>query len=66
MNSTPTTLLRNTSAGIRETNIFKFPARIVAKPDDVGEGEHLELVLGEHVEDKTVESRTIRVNQIYG
>lgn len=66
MNSTPTALLRNTSAGITETNIFKLPARIVAKLDDVSEGEHLELVLGEHVEDKIVESRTIKVNQVYG
>ena len=66
MNSAPTALLRNTSAGIIETNIFKLPARIVARPDDAGEGEHLELLLGEHVEDKMVESKTIGVNQVYG
>ena len=66
MNSAPTSFLRNTSAGITEAGIFKLPARIAAKPDDVGEGEHLELLLGEHVEDKMGESRTIRVNQVYG
>lgn len=65
MNSRPTTLLRNTSTGIRESNIIKLPARIVAEPGGVGEGEHLELVLGEHMEDKTVEYRTTRVNQVY-
>ena len=66
MNSAPTTLLRNTSAGIMETNIYKLPARIVAKPDDIGEGEHLELLLGERTDDKNMESKTIEVNQMYG
>ena len=59
MNSTPTSLLRNTSAGIVEPNIYKLPARIVAKPDDGGEGEHLELVLGDHVEEKSVEEQSM-------
>ena len=59
MNSAPTSLLRNTSAGIMEPNIYKLPARIVAKPDDGGEGEHLELVLGDHMEEKSVEENPI-------
>ncbi|KAL8686716.1 MAG: hypothetical protein Q9218_006917, partial [Villophora microphyllina] len=59
MNSSPTELLRNTSSGITETNIFRLSARILAKPDDVGEGEHLELVLGEQ-DEKTLDGRTIQ------
>lgn len=65
MNSAPTKLLRNTSSGVTETNIFKLPARIFAKPDDEGEGEHLELVLGEQ-DEKTLEQRTLKMNRVYG
>ncbi|KAL9585099.1 MAG: hypothetical protein Q9212_001725 [Teloschistes hypoglaucus] len=65
MNSAPSKLLRNTSSGITETNIFKLPARIFAKPDDEGEGEHLELVLGEQ-DEKTLEQRTLKMNRVYG
>ncbi|KAL8628500.1 hypothetical protein Q9189_005816 [Teloschistes chrysophthalmus] len=63
--SAPTKLLRNTSSGITEANIFKLPARIFAKPDDEGEGEHLELVLGEQ-DEKTLEQRTLKMNRVSG
>ncbi|KAL8824191.1 MAG: hypothetical protein Q9191_005234 [Dirinaria sp. TL-2023a] len=65
MNSAPTTLLRNTSAGLADSKVYRLPARIFAKSDDAGEGEHLELVLGEQ-DEKTVEQRTIKVNRVYG
>ncbi|KAL8992701.1 MAG: hypothetical protein Q9169_006903, partial [Polycauliona sp. 2 TL-2023] len=65
MNSSPTALLRNTSSGITETNIFRLPARSLAKPDANGEGEHLELVLGEQ-DEKILEDRAIQVNRVYG
>ena len=65
MNSAPTVLLRNTSSGITEASIFGLPARILAKPDIEGEGEHLELVLGEQ-DEKTLEQRTLKPNRVYG
>ena len=65
MNSAPTSLLRNTSSGITEASIFGLPARILAKPDENGEGEHLELVLGEH-DEKAPEGRTLKPNRVYG
>lgn len=65
MNSAPTSLLRNTSAGVADSTVYRLPARIFARSDDAGEGEHLELVLGEQNE-KTVEQRTIKVNRVYG
>ena len=65
MNSAPTSLLRNTSSGISEAGIFGLPARILAKPDDEGEGEHLELVLGEQ-DEKVLERRTLKPNRVYG
>ncbi len=34
-------------------------------PDQVGEGEHLELVLGDH-EETVVEKRTLKINRVYG
>ena len=46
MNSTPSTTLRNTCAGIYEPHIFKTPVRILARRDEEGDGEHLELVFG--------------------
>lgn len=58
-------LFRNTSSGITEASIFDLPARILAKPDDEGEGEHLELVLGEQ-DEKTLEQRTLKPNRVYG
>ena len=65
MNSAPTPLLRNTSSGIKIAKIYKLPARILAKSDDAGEGEHLELVLGEQ-DEKAVEQGTLKVNRVYG
>lgn len=65
VNTTPTTALRNTCAGITEMNIFKLPVRILAMRDAEGDGEHLELVFG-NVDEKTVESGTIKANRVYG
>ncbi|KAL8752338.1 MAG: hypothetical protein Q9199_005812 [Rusavskia elegans] len=65
MNSTPNLLLRNTSSGIADAKIFKLPARIFAMPDQAGEGEHLELVLGDQ-EKNVIEKRTLKVNRVYG
>ena len=65
VNSTPTTALRNTCAGITELNIFKLPVRVLAKRDAEGDGEHLELVFGS-VDEKTVERGTIKKNRVYG
>lgn len=65
MNSTPTTLLRNTCAGISELKIFKLPVRVLAIRDDEGDGEHLELVFGD-VDEKSVENKIIKKNRVYG
>ena len=65
VNTTPTRALRNTCAGITEMNIFKLPVRVLAMRDAEGDGEHLELVFGD-VDEKTVESRTIKANRVYG
>ena len=65
MNSTPTTALRNTCAGITKFHIFKLPVRILTRRDDEGDGEHLELVFGSVKEDE-VEVRTIKTNRNYG
>lgn len=65
MNSTPTAALRNTCAGITELNIFKLPVRVLAFRDAEGDGEHLELVFGK-LDEKTLESRTIKANRAYG
>ena len=65
VNTTPTRALRNTCAGITEMNIFKLPVRVLAMRDAEGDGEHLELVFG-NVDEKTVESRTIKANRVYG
>lgn len=65
MNSTPTTLLRNTCAGIMELNIFKLPVRVLAIQDDEGDGEHLELVFG-NVDEKDARGTTIKPNRVYG
>lgn len=46
MNSSPTTYLHNTSAGIIGVNTFKTSVRILAKGRDV-QREHLELVFGD-------------------
>lgn len=65
VNTTPTRALRNTCAGITEMNIFKLPVRVLAMRDAEGDGEHLELVFG-NVDEKTIESRTIKANRVYG
>ncbi|KAF6226151.1 hypothetical protein HO133_009017 [Letharia lupina] len=65
MNSTPTTLLKNTCAGIMELNIFKLPVRVLAIRDDEGDGEHLELVFG-NVDEKDVRGTPIKPNRVYG
>ncbi|KAI4234047.1 MAG: hypothetical protein LQ349_004031 [Xanthoria aureola] len=65
MNSTPNLLLRNTSSGIADAKIFRLPARIFAMPDQAGEGEHLELVLGDQ-EETVVAKRTLKINRVYG
>ena len=65
MNSTPTTLLRNTCAGIMELNIFKLPVRVLAVRDDEGDGEHLELVFG-NVDEKDARGTPIQPNRVYG
>ena len=65
MNSTPTAALRNTCAGITELKIFKLPVRVLAFRDAEGDGEHLELVFGD-LDEKTLESRTIKPNRAYG
>ena len=65
VNSSPTTALRNTCAGITEFAIFKLPVRILAMRDEEGEGEHLELVFG-NLDEKSVENRVIKPNRVYG
>ena len=64
INSQPTTLLRNTCAGITEIRIFKTSVRILAMSDEEGEGEHLELVFGEFKEENV--KKAIQPNRKYG
>ena len=64
MNSRPTKFLRNTCAGISELNIFKLPVRVLAVPDEEGEGEHLELIFDD-VDEKMLERGTMKVNRAY-
>ncbi|KAL8679289.1 MAG: hypothetical protein Q9186_004433 [Xanthomendoza sp. 1 TL-2023] len=70
INSSPTSALRNTCAGISELHIFKLPVRILVFKDDEGEGEHLELVFGNGNgaadEEKMPTERTIKPNRTYG
>lgn len=65
MNSTPTAALRNTCAGIMELHIFQLPVRVLAKEDEEGDGEHLELVFG-NVSREEKEGKLIEVNRAYG
>lgn len=65
MNSTPTTALRNTCAGISEICIFKLPVRILAMRDLEGEGEHLELVFGD-MDAEQAKTMSIKPNRKYG
>ena len=65
MNSSPTSALRNTCAGITELHIFKLPVRVLVRNDVDGEGEHLEMVFGE-VEQGLTDKHTIKANRAYG
>lgn len=65
INSQPTTILRNTCAGITEIRIFKTSVRILAMSDQEGEGEHLELVFGK-VDDENAQKTAIKPNRVYG
>lgn len=65
MNSTPTTLLKNTCAGIMELNIFKLPVRVLAVRDGEEDSEHLELVFG-NVGQKDARGTPIQPNRVYG
>ena len=66
VNSTPTTLLRNTCAGITELSIFKTPVRILAfRDNDYSDGEHLELVFGD-LDEKSIQHQVIKENRVYG
>lgn len=66
MNSTPTTLLRNTCAGIMKLNIYKLPVRVLAVRDsEEGDGEHLELVFG-NVDEGDMRGTPIKPNRVYG
>ena len=65
MNSTPTTALRNTCAGITELGIFKLPVRVLVREDAEGEGEHLELVVGD-VEQEKNDKSTVKPNRACG
>ena len=47
MNSSPTSILQNTCAGISELQTFKTSVRVLVRRDkDEGDGEHLELSFG--------------------
>ena len=66
VNSTPTTLLRNTCAGITELSIFKTPVRVLAfRDNDNSDGEHLELVFGD-LDEKSIQHQVIKENRVYG
>lgn len=65
MNSTPTAALRNTCAGITELHIFQLPVRVLAKRDDEGDGEHLELAFG-NASGEEKNGTLIKVNRTYG
>ena len=65
MVSTPTTLLKNTCAGIMELSIFMLPVGVIAIRDDEEDGEHLELVFG-NLDEKDVRGTPIKPNRVYG
>ena len=65
INSQPTPLLRNTCAGIVKLYIFKTRVRILAKNDEEGDGEHLELVFG-NVSEQDIERGIVKLNRKYG
>lgn len=66
VNSTPSTLLRNTCAGITELNVFKIPVRVLAfRDNENSDGEHLELVFGD-LDEKSIQHQVIKENRVYG
>lgn len=66
VNSAPSTLLRNTCAGITELNIFKTPVRVLAfRDNENSDGEHLELVFGD-LDEKSIQHQVIKENRVYG
>lgn len=66
MNSTPTTLLKNTCASILKLNIFKIPVRVLAfRDNEGGDDEHLELMFRD-VDEKVVRGTPIKLNRVYG
>ena len=66
VNSTPSSLLRNTCAGINELNIFKTPVRVLAfRDNENSDGEHLELVFGD-LDEKSIQHQVIKANRVYG
>ena len=66
VNSTPSSLLRNTCAGITELNIFKLPVRVLAfRDNENSDGEHLELVFGD-LDEKSIQHQVIKENRVYG
>ena len=64
INSAPTTLLKNTYAGITKFNISKHPIRVLAIRDNKGDGEHWELVFG-NIDEKNIKDTSIQPNKIY-
>lgn len=65
INSQPTSILRNTCAGITEIRIFKTPVRILTRSDEEGEGEHLELFFGKF-DEENAQKNAIKPNRMYG
>ena len=67
MNSKSTKDLQNTCGGISEMRTFHTPVRVVVRKDyGEDEGEHLELVFGDHTGGHADDSDTIKPNRAYG
>ena len=65
INSSPTTKLRNTCAGITQMSAFSVPIRILSCKDPDSCNDHLELVLGD-VDPSIAQDCRIRENHAYG
>ncbi|KAL8692361.1 MAG: hypothetical protein Q9218_002612 [Villophora microphyllina] len=65
VNSSPTTQLRNTCAGITQLSVFRTPIRILTGKDVNDEEDHLELVFG-HVDESIASRNQILENHEYG
>lgn len=65
VNSSPTSQLRNTCAGITQMSVFRLPVRILTTKDAWNEEDHLELVYG-GVDDSAAKRSRIRENHEYG